>query len=267
MSRLFDTGVLGAGAVIASALVVYASVVWSELTQDVVIIGEFHDNPRHHRNQQDAVTGIAPRAVVYEMLTPEEARQLADIPRDQAAMEAATAGFHWANIADYAGVLSASPVIVGAALSRDDVRAAFGDGAASVFGGQSALYGLTESLPAAEQAAREALQFDAHCGAMPLEMTGGMVEAQRLRDAAFARTVLGAIDTYGTPVVLITGNGHARTDWGVPAYLTRARPDLDVVAIGQGEDGVPPQGTFDAEIIDAPSPDRPDPCAAFQTRD
>ena len=177
-------------------------------------------------------------------------------------------------------MLSASPVIVGAALSRDDVRAAFGDGAASVFGGQSALYGLTESLPAAEQglrqteslpaaeqAAREALQFDAHCGAMPLEMTGGMVEAQRLRDAAFARTVLGAIDTYGTPVVLITGNGHARTDWGVPAYLTRARPDLDVVAIGQGEDGVPPQGTFDAEIIDAPSPDRPDPCAAFQTRD
>ncbi|WP_299727383.1 ChaN family lipoprotein [uncultured Tateyamaria sp.] len=267
MSRLFHSGILSAGALIASAFVVYASVLWSEIDGDVVIIGEFHDNPRHHHVQADALEQIAPKAVVFEMLTPDEATQLANVSRDPAAMEAASAGFHWTNIADYAGVLSRSTMIIGAALPRADMRGAFGEGAAAVFGPDAARYGLTEPVPEAQQTAREALQFEAHCAAMPLEMMGGMVEAQRLRDAAFARTVIVAVDTYGTPVVLITGNGHARTDWGVPTYLARVRPDLDVVAIGQGEAGAAPAGQFDIQINDAPRPDRADPCTALQTAD
>lgn len=267
MIRLVHIGFLSAGAMIVSALVVCASVVWWEFKGDVLIIGEFHDNPRHHQRQQNAVNEIAPKAVVFEMLTPEEAKLLADVPRDPAAIEAAIAGFHWTSISDYAGVLSRSSVIIGAALPREDMRAAFSDGAASAFGQDAARYGLTELLPEEQQKAREALQFEAHCAAMPLEMMGGMVEAQRLRDAAFARAVIAAVDTHGTPVVLITGNGHARIDWGVPAYLARVRPDLNVEAIGQGEDGVSPAGLFDFEITDAPRPDRADPCAAFQSQD
>lgn len=267
MIRLIYTGFLSAGAMIVSAFVVCASVVWSQYDGDVLIIGEFHDNPRHHQRQQNAVNEIAPKAVVFEMLTPEEAKLLADVPRDPAAMEAAIAGFHWTNIADYAGVLSRSSVIIGAAVPRADMRAAFSEGAASVFGRDAARYGLTKPLSEEQQTAREALQYEAHCAAMPLEMMGGMVEAQRLRDAAFARAVIAAVETYGTPVVLITGNGHARIDWGVPAYLARARPDLNVEAIGQGEGGVSPAGFFDFEITDAPRPDRADPCVAFQSQD
>ena len=246
------------------AAVAAASVVWSEFDGDVLILGEVHDNTRHHRQQLDAVNEIKPKAVVFEMLTPDEARQLANTERTSEAMADATQGFHWGNIADYAGILSNSTVILGAALSREDMRAAFGEGAARVFGADASVYGLTESLGDEEQTAREELQFDAHCEAMPRDMMGGMVEAQRLRDAAFARAVIKALDTYGTPVVLITGNGHARTDWGVPVYIAKARPDLKVESVGQGEDGVPPAGTFDWTLNDAPRPDRGDPCAAFR---
>ena len=252
-------------ALLASAVLCAASIVWSEYTEDVVILGELHDNPTHHQRQHNAVNDIQPKAVVFEMLTPDEARQLADVPRTTAAMQAATDGFHWSNIADYAGVLARSPVIVGAALPREDMRAAFSDGAASVFGTDADVYGLTTPLPAAEQNTRELGQFDAHCAAMPREMMGGMVEAQRLRDAAFARAVIAAVDSYGVPVVLITGNGHARTDWGVPRYLAQVRPDLVVASVGQGEEGRAPAGQFTNLITDAPAPDRSDPCAAFRT--
>ncbi|MEL7256204.1 MAG: ChaN family lipoprotein, partial [Pseudomonadota bacterium] len=52
---------------------------WSDFDGDVLILGEFHDNPTHHAVQADAVRVIAPKAVVFEMLTPAEAAQLAAV--------------------------------------------------------------------------------------------------------------------------------------------------------------------------------------------
>ncbi len=250
----------------ATAAICAASETWSQFTQDVVIIGELHDNPFHHTYQTQALHALHPKAVVFEMLTPQEAQRLANVPRAPGAMRDASADFHWSNIADYADVLAASPVIVGAALSREDMRAAFTDGAADVFGTDASAYGLTKPLKPAEQDTRQALQFDAHCGALPLEMMAGMVDAQRLRDAVFARAVIAAVETYGLPVVLITGNGHARLDWGVPVYLQQARPNLSVASIGQGEEGAPPAGQFSVIISDAQAPVRGDPCDAFKAK-
>ena len=154
-------------------------------------------------------------------------------------------------------------VLVGAALPRDTVRAAFSESATVIFDGDAALFGLDLPLPAGELKARKQLQFEAHCEAMPMEMMAGMVEAQRLRDAAFAQATIAALEKFGAPVVLITGNGHARRDWGVPAYLARVAPDASVLSVGQGENGGDPGGIFDA-VWDAPATDRPDPCTAFQ---
>ena len=82
------------------------------------------------------------------------------------------------------------------------------------------------SLSLSALAERLNMQMDAHCGALPEEMLGGMVEAQRLRDAALAEGVLAALAESSGPVVVITGNGHARLDWGAPRMLERARPDI-----------------------------------------
>ncbi|WP_299044293.1 ChaN family lipoprotein [uncultured Tateyamaria sp.] len=264
MRTWIRTTLLAAVATLSPAAVLFGATDWSDFSGDVLILGEVHDNPAHHAEQAKATRIIMPKAVVFEMLTPEEAEALRETPRDPDSMVAATQGFHWSNISDYAGILSASPVIVGAALPRADMRDAFTDGAAVVFGDGAATYGLDQALPEDEQAIRELNQFDAHCEAMPLEMMGGMVEAQRLRDAAFARTVIEALDTYGRPVLLITGNGHARMDWGVPLYLSRARPALAITSVGQGERQEPPDGVFSWTLNGAPSPDRDDPCAVFR---
>lgn len=252
-------------ALLACFLILCPWPVWAAgvMHSDVIILGELHDNPGHHARQAKLTSDISPTAVIFEMLTPDEANALDETARDIDTMRAASGLVGWSNMPDYSEVLVASPRIVGAALPRDAVRNAFKTGAAPVFGDAAQVYGLDQPLDASEFEARKALQFAAHCEAMPMEMMGGMVEAQRLRDAAFARSVLAALDTYGAPVVLITGNGHARKDWGVPRYLERVRPGLSVFALGQGEPNAPPSGRFD-EIAESPAPERGDPCDAFR---
>ena len=148
-------------------------------------------------------------------------------------------------------------------MRRSSVRAAFDAGIVESFGDDAAEYGLDRPLPEDQQQARIELQKAAHCDALPENLLPKMVELQRLRDAVLARTTLRALAETGGPVVVITGNGHARTDWGVPHALKRRQPGLNLLSIGQSEDGMGPEGSFDT-IVDAPAVDRPDPCAAFR---
>jgi len=124
------------------------------------------------------------------------------------------------------------------------------------------VFGLDQPLDPVGQAEREAGQMTAHCDALPEDMASGMVEAQRLRDAALARAIVAAMAEGGGPVVVITGNGHARVDWGVPRMLGRALPGASVVSIGQFETAAPEDPPFDYWIVTATVP-RDDPCAAF----
>ena len=56
----------------------------------VVIIGEIHDNPTHHQTQAALVAKLAPKALVFEMLTPAQAEASRGVDRsDAVAMEAA----------------------------------------------------------------------------------------------------------------------------------------------------------------------------------
>lgn len=236
--------------------------------QDVWILGEVHDNPAHHAVQADRVADIAPRALVFEMLTEAQAERvtpalIADRQAMAGALEWETSG--WPDFAMYHPIFAAAPeaAIYGAQVPRQSARAVFDGGLAGSFGDGAADYGLTEPLPAAEQAAREARQMAAHCDALPEEMLPGMVAVQSLRDAVLARTIVRAMDETGGPVAVITGNGHARRDWGVPAVLAEVAPNLDVWVLGQTEDDRPLEGGFDM-VKSAPAADRPDPCAAFQ---
>lgn len=233
----------------------------------IAILGEVHDNPAHHAHQAAAVRAIAPRAMVFEMLTPAQAAAAAGVDRgDTAALEAALgwAGTGWPDFAMYHPIFTAAPqaAIYGAALPRADVRRAMTEGAAAVFGAEAASYGLAAPLPPAEQAAREADQQAAHCNALPPDLLPGMVAAQSLRDAAFSRTALQALAETGGPVVVITGSGHADKRQGMPAVLAVAAPQVSVLSVGQVEHDPGPDAPFDLWIVTDPAP-RDDPCAAF----
>jgi uncharacterized iron-regulated protein len=234
----------------------------------IVVLGETHDNPAHHQTQADIVAKIAPKAVVYEMITGAQAALVrGDIIHDEMALEKAL-GWNesgWPDFSIYYPVFAASvgAKTYGAAVPREAARKVMGDGLVAAFGAQAGEFGLAAPLDADQQIAREALQMKAHCDALPAELLPAMVDVQRLRDARLAQISIKALDDTGGPVVVITGNGHARPDRGMPAAIALVRPDAAVLTVGQGEDGVVPEGLFDA-VLQSPAPAREDPCLAFK---
>jgi uncharacterized iron-regulated protein len=227
-----------------------------------------HDNPLHHVNQAAAVAALAPTALVFEMLTPDQAARVtpglvADGPALAEALEWEASG--WPDFTFYHPIFLAAPAarIYGAAFDREAIAGAAKGGAAGVFGPEAPRFGLTEPLAGADLAGRIAEQAEAHCDALPPEMLPGMVEVQRLRDAGLAHAALTALAETGGPVAVITGNGHARTDRGLPAALSAAAPEVTILSLGQFE--APPEGDppFDLWLVTAPA-EREDPCAAFR---
>ncbi len=240
----------------------------AEVSAQVYVLGEVHDNPEHHRVQAEAVTDLAPAALVFEMLTPEQAERVAGMARDDADALAEAldwSGSGWPDFAMYHPIFTAAPdaAIYGAAVPRGETRQAMQIGVPRAFGDGAERYGLAHEIDTEQLADRLNLQMDAHCGALPLNLLPGMVELQRLRDAVLARATLTALDETGGPVAVITGNGHARKDWGVPSYVARVAPEVAVFSLGQGEDGGVPNGGFDM-VLDAPAVEREDPCAVFR---
>lgn len=235
---------------------------------DVVLLGEVHDNAEHHALQAEVIAALAPAAVVFEMLDAEQAMTANDGTVSGRALGNAL-GWEargWPDFALYAPLFEAAgdARIYGAALPGATIAAVMETGLPGEFRGDAAAYGLDRPLEAPEQEAREAGQMTAHCDALPEAMLPAMVAAQRLKDATLAHVARQAHTETGGPVVIVTGNGHARRDWGVPRYLGRAAPQLAVLSFGQIEGAnagdAPP---FDLWRVSA-APERGDPCAVFR---
>lgn len=239
---------------------------------DFVVLGEIHDNPEHHRNQAEIVAALRPGALVFEMI-PQDREDLVNRLRSEGAGRGEIAealdweASGWPDFAMYAPILEAAPdaLVFGAGLPIEDVRRAVTEGAAEVFGVDAEIYGLDLPLDPDEQAAREATQAAAHCDALPADMLPGMVEAQRLRDAALANSARWARTTSGGQVVVITGTGHADRIRGMPAKLLLADPDARILSLGQFEEAPGEPEAFDRHMV-AEAPERDDPCAAFRDR-
>ncbi len=263
---------------------------------DVAILGETHDNAEHHAAQAWLVSQIAPSGLAFEMIPQSSESALATLRAqgaDRAEMERALQwrARGWPDFAMYAPILDAAPraAVTGGAVDRDAAGVAMREGAERAarraIGAAGARYGLDAQLSAAqlEQATRE--QVAAHCDAIPESVAQRMVEAQRLRDAAFADAVLraralGAVeaDPDRPPrVALIAGSGHARKDRGAPAALRVARPDLSTLSLAmvevveetqdwrayvEGPEGAP---LYDFVWFTARA-ERDDPCAAFRAQ-
>ncbi len=262
---------LAAGALVsclvgASAAEIDASDLYKLPPADVIFLGEVHDNPIHHAHQAIALEALGAKAIVYEMLTPDQARLVPGADGSEAALESAL-GWNasgWPDFALYYPVFvaGADAVVLGGARNKAAVRRAVTEGAAAVYGEGADVFGLDLPLDVAEQRLRVAGQADAHCGALPEDLLPGMVEAQRLRDAELARAIVEAALTIGRPVAVITGNGHARRDWGAPRMVLRAMPDLTVLSVGQFESEPGPDTPFDLWLV-TEGAERGDPCAAF----
>ncbi len=231
---------------------------------DVFVLGEVHDNPAHHATQADLVARIAPTALVFEMISPAEAALVEDV--SDAAALAETLRWDakgWPDFTMYHPIFLAAPGarIVGADVEREELMSAMRATAADVLGTDVVSAHLwPRSGPVVDALIED--QRAAHCGELPEELLPGMVEAQRLRDAALALAARAAVEDAGGPVVVITGNGHARTDTGVPFVLDALAPELAVWSLGQLEEAAD-TAPFDAFLVTEPV-ERGDPCDALR---
>jgi uncharacterized iron-regulated protein len=243
-----------------------------------VLLGETHDNADHHRLQARLLARLAggsrPPAVAFEMLArglqPGIDAFLAAPGRDPDAF-AERVGWEtsgWPPFALYrpifAVALDAGLPILAAGRARDE---ADDPGAPE----RDARFGLGLPLPPEEQTARIEEMFESHCGLIPRERLGPMVEIQRARDARMASALLEAAEARGR-AVLAAGAGHVERG-GVPALLERAGVPRDAIVsvafLEVSPDAARVEETsareFDFAVF-TPAAEREDPCEALRRR-
>jgi uncharacterized iron-regulated protein len=212
-----------------------------------VLLGEKHDNADHHRIQAWLVQALLRRgrrpAVAFEMFTTDQSEalqsHLAAHPRDANGIAAAVDWVKsgWPDWQMYRPIAQAAldvgvPVLA-ANPSRLTVRRVAREGLKALASETRRHLGLDEPLPAAMIEAMRAEVIESHCGMIPEAMTGGMVDAQAARDAHMANVMARAgAEPGGDGVVLIAGDGHVRTDRGVPWHLRRLALGRSIAAVG-----------------------------------
>jgi uncharacterized iron-regulated protein len=253
-----------------------------------VLLGEQHDNPDHHRLQAWLLraliaTGRRP-AVGFEMFTSDDApaiaRHLAAHPTDAAGLAQAVDWERsgWPDWAMYRPIAEAAldvglPVVA-ANLSQSMARAVGQSGVSALEATLVARLGLDRPLAADLRTAMAQEIRDAHCGYASEPRVEAMIIVQRARDAQMAESLIAAGQQEGA--VLIAGAGHARRDYGVPAYLAGKAPDASVVSLAfleVSQDKLDPPAyaawfrrqtlPFDY-VWFTPRVDDQDPCTAFK---
>jgi uncharacterized iron-regulated protein len=262
----------------------------------IILLGETHDNGEHHKVRGELIRQISKAAMaegdvkavplVFEHIRTEQqagldqftkfstdARRLGTPDELFKFLDWSKSGWPdqklFAPLFD-AAILTKSPIVAGDP-SKAAIRGVAMTGLKSL--DQDTLKTLRLSAPLAaplQQALLQELE-ESHCGLVPKEKLTSMVDAQRYHDAHLAAAALAAAADYGTAVVL-TGNGHVRSDRGVPLYLAQMVPDKKVVTVlfVETEDGridpntyapKSPSGKPAADyVVFTPRAARKDPC-------
>ncbi len=268
-----------------------------------LILGEMHDNPAHHILRAELLRSIyfgrpgqtpplkAP-AIVFEHIRADQQQAVdavtagADSKPLAAAVDQLFAALSW-NTSGWPDQKIFKPLFSTVLGARLPIFA--GDPPSAIVNKIS-----TEGLDAMPMAERTRFQAtgpfspalqdallteleESHCGLMPKARFANMAVAQRYRDSHLA-LALSAAGTKTGSAVLLAGNGHARTDRGVPSYFgrqgLRGKPTsvmLIEVEDGQNDarDYVPrdPNGEPAVDIIIfTPRAERKDPCIELKAK-
>ena len=244
----------------------------------VVLLGEVHDNAFQHRLRAEAIrrlliSGARP-AIAFEQFDrerqgeidrarreqPPEGRSLADHVIEQA--RASKDSWDWPQYRPFVELaLQYDLPIVAANLSRSAAARVAREGSNAVFAdterAELQLDRFDDIL-----AQHEHVVQVGHCNMLPKSALPGLARAQIARDAVLAKSLRPYL---ARGVILLTGNGHVRTDIGVPRHLP-ANDRPRVWSIGLLEEGTEERSPlFDAAFVSPPQA-RPDPCAALKPK-
>ena len=194
-----------------------------------LLLGEQHDNPEHHRIQARIVAEQAgpDTHVVFEMLDDPEVAERLNEGED---ISETWNRSGWPPFETYAPIFEAIQETGATAQAGNPCP---GTVKSVVKGGLSALeadererLGLGQTLSDAELKAMHIEMVEVHCGHSHPGI-GGMVDAQRLKDASMAQALRDA----PARAILIAGRGHTRGDRGVPRFLA-VEKTLSVALLG-----------------------------------
>jgi uncharacterized iron-regulated protein len=243
------------------------------------LLGEVHDNVVQHRMRADALRKLleqgARPAIAFEQFDRERQADI-DRARTEAPPEGRSLAAHviergqgakntwdWTQYRPFVELaLQYDLPIVAANLSRADAARVARDGAGAVFDAAELRRLGLDRADEQLQRTHESIARDAHCRMLPESALAGLARAQVARDAVLADAVRRHADR---GVILLTGNGHARRDIGVPRHLTAAERER-VWSIGLIEAGSEERVTFYDVAFLTPRQERADPCASLKPK-
>lgn len=237
-------------------------------SQPLVLLGEVHDNAAQHALRAAALrdlleSGARPALLMEQFDRERQAdldRALArpgvtadDVIAAASPGEPAMQGWHWPFYRPYVALaIEYRLPVVAANVSRDDTRRVLTEGLAAL--------GFDPAVPADIRTAQTNAIVEGHCGMLDAAQAGRMVGAQVARDQFMAR----ALETHADRgAVLIAGNGHVRSDVGVPRWLGAAARGRSV-SVGLLESGDPAPGSAFDRALQTPRQPRSDPCEAMR---
>lgn len=241
----------------------------------IVVLGEVHDNAAQHALRFAALKllvarGVRP-ALAFEQFDRERQADIDRARRERPgdvdyliAQAKGAPGWQWEFYRPFIALALAYDLpIVAADLPRADAMAIGRGGTGALRDAKLREWIDGRALPAGFAATVEAAVAAGHCDLLPTQALPSIARAQIARDATLAYAILPFADR---GVVLLTGNGHARNDVGVPFWLgAPIRPATISIGLleagGTGGDNVSEE-RFDAFAITAPAP-REDPCVAL----
>lgn len=246
----------------------------------VVLLGEIHDNPEHHRQRLNVlrralIAGWRPAIAMEQFDRERQAdidRARSDRPYDAqhviklAGLSTNTrSNWQWDFYRPFVNLaLEYNLPLIAANLSNADIRKVVREGYSAVIDTATLhTLGLTAPLPAALLAAQADAVDIGHCNTLPPKMIPGMVRGQLARDAVMA-SITSQHALQG--VVLLAGNSHVRRDIGVPRWLS---PTLQARTLTVGylerDHEAASNSAFDAVVLTAAAA-RSDPCIEFNKR-
>ncbi len=256
----------GAGALQACADLARADAAGTQtlrFERPIVLLGEVHDNAAQHALRLDAFAAMlaegARPALLMEQFDREHQpaidRLLAAPQRPHADALIATAGgtksrWNWTYYRPIIELaLAHSLPIVAVNVSRTDAQRVVAQGLAAT--------GFDARVPAELEAAQAGAIERSHCGMVDAAQARRMAAAQIARDQFMAH----AIEAHAARgALLLAGNGHVRSDIGVPRWLepaTRSR----TLAVGLLEQGDLSHAAYDRALTTARQ-QRDNPCDA-----
>jgi uncharacterized iron-regulated protein len=236
-------------------------------SRSIVLLGEVHDNAAQHAIREQAlrrwIEGGARPALLMEQFDREQQDELdRALARPGATADAVIAsaaavsarpsqGWHWPFYRPYVALaIEYRLPIVAANVSRADARRVISEGLLAL--------GFDPDVPPDVAVGQANEIVDGHCGQLDAADARRLVPAQVARDQFMARMIERAGPR---AVVLLAGNGHVRSDIGVPRWLKPATRERSI-SIGLLESPASVESMRFDRVLSTPEQPRADPCAA-----